>query len=126
MGCVTCVGCRSLTSPMTSAGAVTRSWRRCSETSWGRMRTKGATVTGSRGRRVTFKLHIDHIDNPDGDVWVVEWPGHYVTAHQVWCEVPLHATPVRQRQPRASLSGRGVVRVGRVLDGNRIIDIQEH
>lgn len=68
-------------------------------------------MTGSRGRPVNFKLHIDHIDNPEKDVWVVEWGSHYVTAHQVWCEVPLHATPVKQRQPRASLSGRGIVRV---------------
>jgi hypothetical protein len=81
-------------------------------------------VTGSRGKRVTFKLHIDHIDNPDKDVWVVEWKGRYITAHQIWCEVPLHARRVRERQPRAFLVGRGVVTVLRGMDGTRVIEIQ--
>jgi hypothetical protein len=64
-------------------------------------------------RAVTFRLHIDHIDNRDGDVWAVSYGKTYRTAHRfelvglprVW------GGEVRARQPRAFMSGRGRVSV---------------
>jgi hypothetical protein len=60
----------------------------------------------------SFKLHIDHLENPDKDVWAVQWNGHYFTATEVRVFVPVCTVfkGMQSKQPRAYLVGRGVVR----------------
>jgi hypothetical protein len=76
-------------------------------------------------RFVKFQLHIDHIDNPDGDVWAVRYGKTYKTAHRfVMYGVPvLVGDEVRATQPRAFVSGRGRVQVIADGDGRRTIVI---
>lgn len=68
------------------------------------------TARAWRLKERTFRLHIDHIGNLDGDVWAVSIPTDkkYLTAHNVQCEVPLD-TVRQKKQPRAYLAGKGYV-----------------
>ena len=74
---------------------------------------------------VRFRLHIDHIDNAKGDVWAVSYGKRYVTAHRVELfGVPLLVgREVREKQPRAFVSGFGTVSTVR-HDGKRTIVIE--
>jgi hypothetical protein len=78
-----------------------------------------------RPRVVRFKLHIDHIDNEDKDVWAVSYGKKYITAHSlIIVQMSCEGVPVRKRQPRAFLTGYGVVRVIEHRSGRRTIYIQ--
>jgi hypothetical protein len=60
-----------------------------------------------------FWLHVDHLENPDRDVWAVQSGRRYHTATHVQVEVPME-TVFRgdrvKRQPKAYLRGKGVLR----------------
>ena len=66
-----------------------------------------------RRPRCPFRVHIDHIDNPKGDVWAVSYGTKYLTAHSIEIVgVPrVVGCEVRQKQPRAFLSGVGAVSI---------------
>lgn len=75
---------------------------------------------------VRFRLHIDHIDNCDGDVWAVRFGTTYLTAHRVELfNVPLLiCCQVRRCQPRAYVEGWGRVSVQTSPKGERTIVIE--
>jgi hypothetical protein len=66
----------------------------------------------SRGP-VDFMLHIDHIENPAGDVWALQYKKRYFTLKSINCFVPLHTVfrGMDGPQPRAYLSGFGYIDV---------------
>lgn len=65
----------------------------------------------SGARPVRFRLHIDHIENPERDVWAVRFGRTYLTVRSVRVYPPI-ATIFRgakARQPRAFLTGHGTI-----------------
>ena len=78
------------------------------------MRCRRPALEPLARRRCTFRVHIDHLDNPDGDVWAVHQNRQYRTVHQVLIiDVPtvtVFAGPSAP-QPRAFVTGRGLVRI---------------
>lgn len=58
--------------------------------------------------RGTVWIHIDHIDNADGRVWVIQIPKRkwYFLFHELDIRIPLHAKPRRKTQPKAYLKGK--------------------
>lgn len=61
-----------------------------------------------RKLRGTVWVHIDNINNKDGDVWVIQIPSKkkYFTLHELDIRIPMQARPVRKTQPRAYLRGK--------------------
>jgi hypothetical protein len=70
---------------------------------------------------VIFRIHIDHMDNPKGDIWAVSWNEgdcrRHRTANFVQCRRPTITVfrGPKGRQPRAFLEGLG--EIWRSLDG---------
>ena len=67
-------------------------------------------------------VHIDHIDNEDGDIWAVQWfdaagKHHYQTARGVVLQVPSFTNYFgpKAKQPRAVIVVPGGA--GRLLGG---------
>jgi hypothetical protein len=65
-------------------------------------------------RPVRWRLHIDHLDNADGDVWALSFAGRYLTVRHVWVrgaarELATVFRGRRARQPRAFLTGVGMI-----------------
>jgi hypothetical protein len=60
---------------------------------------------------VTFRLHIDHLDNAGGEVWALSFARRYLTVRRVQV-VGVLETVFRGRratQPRAFLTGIGSI-----------------
>lgn len=59
------------------------------------------------------KIHIDHLANPDGDVWAVRFGRTYFTATEVHISVPMVTVfkGIDAPQPKAYFRGVGVVRM---------------
>lgn len=58
-----------------------------------------------------FMIHIDHIDNHDGQVWALQVPAakKYWTLHAIDCRVPVKTRFRKSRQPKAFLYGHGKI-----------------
>jgi len=69
------------------------------------------SIPGSEALKLIC-VHIDHIDNPDGDIWAVQIPSDmvYVTVHDVKIMIPMD-TFFRDIQPRAFLYGYGYLEI---------------
>lgn len=59
------------------------------------------------------KIHIDHLANPDGNVWAVRYGKEQFIVHEVEIHIPLHTVfhGVDAKQPKAYLKGHGIVSV---------------
>ena len=61
-----------------------------------------------------FKLHIDHLDNPNGDIWAVDGPDRYRTARSkdvvISPGLKFKLIGPRKTQPRAYLRAYGTVK----------------
>jgi hypothetical protein len=66
-------------------------------------------LTGTRP--VRFRVHVDHVDNPKGDVYAISFGKRYITAQQfAFVQVPIvEGKPVRKKQPRIFLEGYGTI-----------------
>jgi hypothetical protein len=59
---------------------------------------------------VLFKAHIDHLENPNRDVWALSFRSRYlVLLHISFLCATETANTGRRRQPRAWITGRGEV-----------------
>lgn len=76
------------------------------------------------GRRpVRFRLHIDHLANPDRDVWALSFPRRYLTVRRVRVDVATrtHFRGLKARQPKAFITGVGTITLSANKQHARIV-----